>query len=79
VNSQPKVQIGKLSDLSVDIEKQKEQVKLIAEYLRYVGTPKESNYVEYKKRQRIHLEMLRYDGQCPISNKKSKQPSFSEQ
>lgn len=50
VNSQPKTQNGKLSDMAVEIEKHKEQIKMIVEYLQKVGTDQEPDYIEYKMR-----------------------------
>lgn len=79
VNSQPKHQQGKLSDMKMDIEKHEEQIKMVVEYLQKVGTEDEAKYIEYKNRQRIHLKMMRYHGQCPITNKTFKQKSLSEQ
>lgn len=51
---------------------------MIVDYLHKVGTEQESTYIEYKMRQRIHLEMLRYHGLCPVSGVKLHQKSLTE-
>jgi NAD kinase len=78
VNSQPSVN-AKLSDMNIDLEKHREQIKMVVEYLQKVGSDQESTYIDYQMRQRIHLEMLRYHGQCSITGIRSEQKSFSEQ
>lgn len=60
----------------MDFDQHKTQVQMITEYLDKVGEENEMDFIEYKIRQRIHLEMLRYHGLCPITGIKDKQTSY---
>jgi hypothetical protein len=62
--------------MNMDFDQHKTQVQMITEYLDKVGEENEMDFIEYKIRQRIHLEMLRYHGLCPITGKKDKQTSY---
>ena len=45
---------------------------MIIDYLDKVGEADEIDFIEYKHRQRIMLEMMRYHGVCAISGKRDK-------
>ena len=49
---------------------------MISEYISKVGTHEEEDYIDYTVRQRILLQMLRYQGSCPIE-RQEKQDSFN--
>jgi NAD kinase len=62
--------------MNMDFDQHKKQISMIIDYLDEVGGSNELEFIEYKHRQRVQLEMMRYHGVCAITGKKDKQSSY---
>lgn len=65
INSHPELHRGKLCDLDIFFEDRELQAKRLTEHIMAVGTEKESAYIDWQVRSRIHGEMHQYHGNCP--------------